>query len=175
MQALRYLLVWKMFPVVSTSLSNLSLACRTLGSAKKLSSGVKNAHPISLDVTDEKALDAEVAKNDLVISLIPYTFHATVIKSAIRNKKNVVTTSYVSPAKLELEDEAKKAGITVMNEIGLDPGIDHLYAIKTIEEVHKAGGKITSFLSYCGGLLQKLQITLLVINSPGRLGASCSH
>ncbi|MCJ1237988.1 Saccharopine dehydrogenase [NADP(+), L-glutamate-forming] [Varicellaria rhodocarpa] len=53
---------------------------------------------------------------------------------------------------LELEEEVKKAGITVMNEIGLDPGIDHLYAVKTIDEVHKAGGKITSFLSYCGGL-----------------------
>lgn len=103
-------------------------------------------------MTDDSALDAEVAKHDLVISLIPYTFHATVIKSAIRNKKNVVTTSYVSPAMLELEEEAKKAGITVMNEIGLDPGIDHLYAVKTIEEVHAAGGKILSFLSYCGGL-----------------------
>ena len=53
---------------------------------------------------------------------------------------------------MELEKEAKEAGITVMNEIGLDPGIDHLYAVKTITEVHKAGGKITSFLSYCGGL-----------------------
>ena len=93
-----------------------------------------------------------MAKHDLVISLIPYTFHATVIKSAIRNKKNVVTTSYVSPAMMELDAEAKAAGITVMNEIGLDPGIDHLYAVKTIDEVHKAGGKILSFLSYCGGL-----------------------
>jgi saccharopine dehydrogenase (NADP+, L-glutamate forming) len=128
------------------------VACRTLESAKKLSAGVKNAHPISLDVTDDKALDAAVAMHDLVISLVPYTFHSTIIKSAIRNKKNVVTTSYVSPAMLELEEDAKKAGITVMNEIGLDPGIDHLYAVKTIEEVHKAGGKITSFLSYCGGL-----------------------
>lgn len=53
---------------------------------------------------------------------------------------------------MELDAAAKEAGITVMNEIGLDPGIDHLYAIKTIDEVHKAGGKITSFLSYCGGL-----------------------
>lgn len=53
---------------------------------------------------------------------------------------------------LELDAAAKEAGITVMNEIGLDPGIDHLYAVKTIDEVHKAGGKITSFLSYCGGL-----------------------
>ncbi|KAA8573199.1 hypothetical protein MFRU_025g00320 [Monilinia fructicola] len=138
--------------ILSEAGIQVSVACRTLESAKKLSEGVKNAHPISLDVTDDKALDAEVAKNDLVISLIPYTFHATVIKSAIRNKKNVVTTSYVSPAMLELDEEAKNAGITVMNEIGLDPGIDHLYAVKTIEEVHKAGGKITSFLSYCGGL-----------------------
>jgi saccharopine dehydrogenase (NADP+, L-glutamate forming) len=91
-------------------------------------------------------------EHSLVISLIPYTFHATVIKSAIRKKKNVVTTSYVSDAMKELEQQAIDAGITVMNEIGLDPGIDHLYAVKTIEEVHKAGGKITSFLSYCGGL-----------------------
>lgn len=121
-------------------------------SAKQLAKDVKNANPISLDVTDETALDAEVEKHDLVISLIPYTFHATVIKSAIRHKTNVVTTSYVSPAMLELDEEAKKAGITVMNEIGLDPGIDHLYAVKTIDEVHQAGGKITSFLSYCGGL-----------------------
>jgi saccharopine dehydrogenase (NADP+, L-glutamate forming) len=84
--------------------------------------------------------------------LIPYTHHATVIKSAIRNKKNVVTTSYVSPAMMELDAQAKEAGITVMNEIGLDPGLDHLSAVLTIDEVHKAGGKVLSFLSYCGGL-----------------------
>ncbi|KAK2000746.1 saccharopine dehydrogenase [Colletotrichum falcatum] len=138
--------------ILSESGVSVSVACRTLESAKALSAGVKNANPISLDVTDDKALDDEVAKHDLVISLIPYTFHATVIKSAIRQKKHVVTTSYVSPAMLELDQAAKDAGITVMNEIGLDPGIDHLYAVKTIEEVHKEGGKITSFLSYCGGL-----------------------
>ena len=53
---------------------------------------------------------------------------------------------------MELDSEAKEAGITVMNEIGLDPGIDHLSAVLTIDEVHKAGGKVLSFLSYCGGL-----------------------
>lgn len=78
-------------------------ACRTLETAKKLSAGVENATPISLDVTDAVALDAEVAKHDLVISLIPYTYHPIVIKSAIREKKNVVTTSYVSPAMMELD------------------------------------------------------------------------
>jgi saccharopine dehydrogenase-like NADP-dependent oxidoreductase len=75
-----------------------------------------------------------------------------VIKSAIKHKRNVVTTSYVSDAIKALDPEVKKAGIVVMNEIGLDPGIDHLYAIKMIEEVHSKGGKIISFVSYCGGL-----------------------
>ena len=65
------------------------------------------------------------------------------IKAAIKGKTNVVTTSYISPGIRELEDEIKKAGIVVLNEIGLDPGVDHLYAIKTIDEVHAKGGKVS--------------------------------
>ncbi|QLI68165.1 Saccharopine dehydrogenase [Metarhizium brunneum] len=130
----------------------VTVACRTLKTAKELAGNNKLATPTTVDVLNDNALDAEVAKHDLVISLIPYIYHVNVIKSAIRNKKNVVTTSYVSPAMMELDQQCKDAGITVMNEIGLDPGIDHLYAVKTIDEVHAAGGKIIKFLSYCGGL-----------------------
>ena len=130
----------------------VTVACRTLDSAKKLSQGLKHANAISLDVGDEAALEKEVGKVDLVISLIPYTFHAKVIKAGINQKVNVVTTSYVSDAMMALDKEAKEAGITVMNEIGLDPGIDHLYAVKTITEVHNEGGKILGFWSYVGGL-----------------------
>jgi len=130
----------------------VTVACRTLESAQKLAHGLQHASAISLNVNDAAALEAEVAKVDLVISLIPYTFHAQVIQAAINQKKHVVTTSYVSPAMLALDEQAKAAGITVFNEIGLDPGIDHLYAVKTITEVHEQGGKITGFLSYCGGL-----------------------
>ncbi|KAJ8609435.1 hypothetical protein MRB53_039106 [Persea americana] len=119
---------------------------------QKLGEGLQHASAISLDVNDPAALEAEVAKNDLVISLIPYTFHAQVIKAAIATKKHCVTTSYVSEAMMALDEEAKKAGITVFNEIGLDPGVDHLYAVKTISEVHAQGGKSTDFWSYCGGL-----------------------
>jgi hypothetical protein len=68
--------------------------------------------------------------------------HPAVVKSAIKGKTHVVTTSYLSPEIRKLGDEAKKAGIVVMNEIGLDPGIDHLYAIKAITEVHEKGGKV---------------------------------
>lgn len=128
----------------------VTVACRTLAKAKELAGSAASA--ISLDVTDEAALDAAVAQYDLVISLIPYIYHVLVVKSAIKNKKHVVTTSYINPKLKELEAEIEAAGITVMNEIGLDPGIDHLYAVKTIEEVHAEGGKIKLFLSYCGGL-----------------------
>lgn len=105
--------------------------------------GLPDSRAISLDVNSTADLEREVAAHDLVISLIPYTYHATVIKAAIKGKTNVVTTSYVSPAIRELDEEAKKAGIVVMNEIGLDPGIDHLYAVKTISEVHEKGGKVS--------------------------------
>ncbi|KAI6104579.1 Saccharopine dehydrogenase-domain-containing protein [Pisolithus croceorrhizus] len=138
--------------VVRDPTNELTIACRTLSSAAALADGLPNAAAISLDVNSAEALDAQVALHDLVISLIPYTYHAAVIKSAIKGKTHVVTTSYVSPAMRELDEEAKRAGIVVMNEIGLDPGIDHLYAVKTISEVHEKGGKIKQFLSYCGGL-----------------------
>lgn len=101
----------------------VTVACRTLESAQQLCAGVKGARAISLDVEDEKALDAEVGKADVAISLIPYTYHPLVIKSAIRKKVDVVTTSYISPAIAELEKDINDAGIAVMNEIGLDPGI----------------------------------------------------
>jgi len=125
---------------------------------------VKNASAQSVDVSSTKDLDDAVSKHDLIISLIPYTYHVAVIKSAIKFKRNVVTTSYVSDeiralepqyphqSQVELIRRIKEAGIVVMNEIGLDPGIDHLYAVKTIEQVHAKGGKILSFISFCGGL-----------------------
>jgi saccharopine dehydrogenase (NADP+, L-glutamate forming) len=131
---------------------HVTIGNRTLETAQKLADKFKGTSAISIDVSDDAALEAEVAKHDVTISLIPYTFHTKVIEAAIKAKKHVVTSSYVSPAMQELDEKAKEAGITVMNEIGLDPGIDHLYAVKTIDEVHKEGGRILSFLSYCGGL-----------------------
>ncbi|KIJ45926.1 hypothetical protein M422DRAFT_29570 [Sphaerobolus stellatus SS14] len=138
--------------IVRDPSNELIIACRTLSSAQSLADGLPNTTAISLDVNSTPDLDKAVANVDLVVSLIPYTYHAAVIKAAIKGRTHVVTTSYVSPAMRELNEEAKKAGIVVMNEIGLDPGIDHLYAVKTIDEVHAKGGKIKHFLSYCGGL-----------------------
>ncbi|RVX71923.1 Saccharopine dehydrogenase [NADP(+), L-glutamate-forming] [Exophiala mesophila] len=131
---------------------HVTVACRTLSSAQKLAGNFPNTTAVSLDVNSTSALEEAVSKHDVTISLIPYTFHAAVIKAAIKAKKNVVTTSYVSPAMEELDAEVKAAGITVVNEIGLDPGIDHLYAVAAIDRVHKQGGKVLTFKSFCGGL-----------------------
>ncbi|KAK3823519.1 MAG: saccharopine dehydrogenase [Benniella sp.] len=132
--------------------NKITVGARRLQVAQELAAPYPGVQAISVDVSNEAALDAVVAGKDVVISLIPYIHHALVIKSAIKFKVNVVTTSYVSPSMLAYDEAAKEAGVVVMNEIGVDPGVDHLYALKTIKEVHDDGGKIISFLSYCGGL-----------------------
>ena len=105
--------------VLSEAGVQVTVACRTLASAKKLAGNFSNTKAISLDVNDTSALEDVTAKHDVIISLIPYTYHVAVIKTAIKGKKNVVTTSYVSPAMQALEEEVKAAGVTVMNEIGV--------------------------------------------------------
>ncbi|KAH0559726.1 hypothetical protein GP486_003762 [Trichoglossum hirsutum] len=132
--------------------NRITVACRTLSTAQNLASALPNTSAISIDVTSTDALRSHVGSYDIVVSLVPYIHHAAVIKAAIEGKTHVVTTSYISPAMRELEAAVKEAGIVVLNEVGLDPGIDHLYAIKTIDEVHSKGGKVKQFLSYCGGL-----------------------
>lgn len=113
--------------------------------AQTLAHKLPSTNALSLDVCSTPDLDSAIAAHDLVISLVPYIYHVEIIKLAIKNKVNVVTTSYVSPAIWELDSTAKEAGIVVLNEVGVDPGVDHLYAVKTIDEVHAKGGKVLSF------------------------------
>lgn len=139
--------------ILSEAGVKVTVACRTLSSAQALAGVHKGTNAIALDVANDAArLSAAVAEVDIVISLIPNLLHTKVIEAAITRCKPVVTTSYISLALWDLDEKAKAVGITVLNEIGLDPGIDHLYAVKTIDEVHRAGGKVTSFTSYCGAL-----------------------
>ncbi|KAF9001025.1 Saccharopine dehydrogenase-domain-containing protein [Cyathus striatus] len=137
--------------VVRDPFNELTIVCCTLRGAEALAEGLSSTTGISLNVNDAETLGKAVAEYDLTISLIPYTYHALVIKPAIKSKTHVVTMSYVSPTMRELDEEAKKAGIVVINEIGLDPGFDHLYVVKAIDEAHAKRG-IKKFLSYCGGL-----------------------
>ncbi|CAH1390157.1 unnamed protein product [Nezara viridula] len=118
-----------------------------------LSRGLDRITPVQIDVIDMPGkLKELVASADLVVSLLPYQLHHAVAEVCIDHAKNMVTASYLTPDMSSLHERAVQAGITIVNEVGLDPGIDHLLAMECIDEVHLAGGKVESFISYCGGL-----------------------
>ncbi|XP_045876597.1 alpha-aminoadipic semialdehyde synthase, mitochondrial isoform X2 [Meles meles] len=112
-----------------------------------------NINPISVDISkQEEKLSSLVAKQDLVISLLPYALHPLVAKACITSKVNMITASYITPALKELEKSVEDAGITVIGELGLDPGLDHMLAMETIDKAKEVGATIESYISYCGGL-----------------------
>jgi saccharopine dehydrogenase-like NADP-dependent oxidoreductase len=132
---------------------HLTVATRTPDKAYALVGDNPRGLPIPLDMEKEPArFDKLVDECDLAISLLPPMFHPVVAEACIKHRKNMVTTSYVSPKMKELDKQAKAANIIILNEIGLDPGIDHMSAMRIIDGVRNAGGKVTSFRSYCGGL-----------------------
>ena len=131
----------------------LIIASRTVSKADKLLEGHPKGKSVSLNVKDEEdKLEQLVIGSDVVISLLPWIYHLKVANLCLTHEKHLITTSYVSPEMNELDEKAKEKGLLFLNEIGLDPGIDHMSAMKIIEDVKKRGGKITSFESVCGGL-----------------------
>ncbi|XP_014245986.1 alpha-aminoadipic semialdehyde synthase, mitochondrial isoform X2 [Cimex lectularius] len=130
----------------------------TLGSSVRdevdsISRGKRRIEPVLIDIKERPDhLASLVGSADVVVSLLPYQLHHIVAEVCINRNTNMVTASYLTPDMAALHDKAKEAGITVVNEVGLDPGIDHLLAMECIDEVHQAGGKVESFVSYCGGL-----------------------
>ena len=97
--------------------------------------------------------NARIAQAALVISMLPAFMHVDVAKVAIEAGVNVITPSYVSPEMQALDGPAREAGVLVLNELGLDPGIDHMSAMQVIDEIREAGGRMLGFQSYCGGLV----------------------
>jgi len=121
--------------------------------AKQAVGDSKNAKAIFFNVTDDKQREQEITNSDIVISMLPASMHIVVAKDCVILKKNLVTASYVSDEVSALDDKAKQAGILLLNEIGLDPGIDHMSAMQVIDEIKEKGGELTSFKSFCGGLV----------------------
>ena len=91
-------------------------------------------------------------ENDIIISLLPWVHHLKVANLCVELNKHLATTSYVSEDMQKLDEITKSKGLTFLNEIGVDPGIDHMSAMKIIDEVHNEGGKVLHFYSFCGGL-----------------------
>jgi len=130
----------------------LTIASRTVSKAERLLEGHERGRALALLVDDQEALARLVGEHDLTISLLPYTYHVRVAKLCLAAGKQMVTTSYISPAMRELDGEAREKGLTILNEIGVDPGIDHMSAMRVIDDVRARGGEVTAFSSCTGGL-----------------------
>lgn len=95
----------------------------------------------------------ELQGKDLVVSMLPASLHVEIVKDCIKQGIHVITPSYISNEMKALDEEAKKAGVLVMNEIGVDPGMDHMSAKKILDDITEQGGKLDSFESFTGGLV----------------------
>ncbi|KAF0852789.1 mitochondrial lysine biosynthesis saccharopine dehydrogenase [Andalucia godoyi] len=132
----------------------LTIASNLVDQAQKLIDefAPEIGHAIFFDLKDEAANRKLIKEHDVVVSLLPATLHVVIAKLCVEEKKNMVTTSYISSEMAGLDAAAKAAGIIIMNEIGLDPGIDHCSAKAVFDDIHARGGNVTGFVSYCGGL-----------------------
>lgn len=132
---------------------HLTIGDLSLELAQRKTKNHKNATAITLDILDAAQRKAEIQKADIVISMLPAHMHIEVAKDCIAFKKHMVTASYISDAMQELDAAAKENNLVFMNEVGLDPGIDHMSAMKILDEIRHLGGKIILFESFCGGLV----------------------
>lgn len=132
---------------------HLIVADKSLAIAKKMIEGFSSTEALELDIFNAEERQKAIQDASIVISMLPARFHIEVAKDCLAFGKNMVTASYVSKEMQALDEEVKAKGLSFMNEIGVDPGIDHMSAMKVIDEIKEQGGKILMFESFTGGLV----------------------
>lgn len=145
---IRYLLAKSETENLHIVVADLSLAL-----AEKKTQKHPNATPIALDIFNTEERRAAIEKATIVISMLPAHLHIEIAKDCLQFKKHLVTASYISDAMQALNEDAKRNNLIFMNEIGLDPGIDHMSAMKVIDEIREKGDNMLLFESFCGGLV----------------------
>lgn len=120
--------------------------------ADEMINGNPHGSSVHWSIDNSEMLVKLVSEYDITVSLLPYKYHTAVAEVCLRMGKSLVTTSYVQPGIAALENAAKDAGLLFLNEIGLDPGIDHMSAMRIIDHIHNKGGKVEEFYSLCGAL-----------------------
>ena len=131
----------------------ITLADKSLEHAKKLAGNHPRATAIALDIFQELQREDAIQNADLIISMLPARFHIKVAENCLKMGKSLVTASYVSEEMQKLDEAVKAKGLVFMNEIGLDPGIDHMSAMQVIDRIRDEGGKLLLFESFTGGLV----------------------
>ena len=131
----------------------ITIADKYITNTKVLLNSHYKSKAIELDVFDDESREKEIIGADIVISMLPARFHLMVAKDCIKHSKNMLTASYINDEMLALNSKAIEKDIVIMNEIGLDPGIDHMSAMKVIDYIKEKEAKIILFESYTGGLM----------------------
>lgn len=121
--------------------------------AKNKVNGHPNGYAVCFDIFNEVQKEEEILKSDVVISMLPARFHPLVAQCCLKHGKHMVTASYVSNEMKQLNEEAQKKGLVFLNELGVDPGIDHMSAMKVVDKIRNENGKLLSFKSSTGGLI----------------------
>ncbi len=120
--------------------------------ARELVAGHPRGQVFELNVNDEPALTPLMQAADLVVSLLPYKFHVSIARLCLQHRKHLITASYLTREMQALDAEARQKDVLLLNETGLDPGIDHMSAMQIRDDVIRRGGRVVSFESCCGGL-----------------------
>ncbi|MEE9449755.1 MAG: saccharopine dehydrogenase C-terminal domain-containing protein [Ignavibacteriaceae bacterium] len=131
---------------------NVTMGARTVSKAEKIITGKPLASAVSWASHEEVKLDKLIAEHDLVINMIPKAHHLMVAKLCLKHQKSMVSTSYEIPPIKELDAEAKKSGILILNELGEDPGMDHFATQMLLDDINADGGKVIEIQSYGSGL-----------------------
>ncbi len=132
--------------------NRITVASQFQADADRIAGRFSGVTATTAEVTEVASISPLIEGHDLVVSLVPATLHQAIAETCVRLGKHLVTASYESPAMVALDAKAREQGVILLNEIGLDPGIDHLGAMDIIDRVQAEGGRIRSFVSWCGGL-----------------------
>ncbi|MBE0648185.1 MAG: saccharopine dehydrogenase NADP-binding domain-containing protein [Bacteroidales bacterium] len=130
----------------------VTVASNTPDRALEMIDGNPHGTVVDWDASAESQLDAMIAAHDITVSLLPFGYHVGVATLCLKNRKSMVTTSYVKPEMKALDAAAREAGVILLNELGLDPGIDHMSAMRIIDHIHNNEGAVLEFYSFCGAL-----------------------
>ena len=131
---------------------SVTIASNEFDKASELINGFSNGNAVQINANNNEDLANVISRCDITISLLPWTFHIKAAELCLKYNKHFVTASYVSEGIKKLDNEVKHKNLIFLNELGLDPGIDHMSAMKLIDKINSEKGKIIHFYSYCAGL-----------------------
>ena len=132
---------------------NVTVGDILIETAKRKIGGHPRGKAVYFDCYDDAIMERYIKDADIVISLLPPGMHAAAAKIALKHNAHVVTASYASQEMMDMHEEAKERGLTFLNELGADPGIDHMSGMRSIDKIREKGGELLAFTSYCGSLV----------------------